>query len=85
MELGTAHVNLEQLQKRGHEPVHERLSVLDAQAFGTSAIGHVRLGLVVDEVAEVLGSSEKAIKSMVHRARENLRARLAPYLLEEHP
>ena len=31
VELGTAHVNLEQLQKRGHEPVHERLSVLDAQ------------------------------------------------------
>ena len=35
------------------------------------------------EIAEVLDSSEKAIKSLVHRARENLRARLAPYMQEE--
>lgn len=35
------------------------------------------------EIAEILGSSEKAIKSMVHRARENLRERLAPFLAEE--
>ena len=35
------------------------------------------------EIAEVLGSSEKAIKSMVHRARENLRETLAPFLQEE--
>ncbi len=32
------------------------------------------------EIAEVLGSSEKAVKSMIHRARENLRERLAPFL-----
>jgi RNA polymerase sigma-70 factor (ECF subfamily) len=32
------------------------------------------------EIAEILGSSEKAIKSMVHRARENLREQLAPFL-----
>lgn len=32
------------------------------------------------EIAEVLGSSEKAVKSLVHRARENLRAELAPFL-----
>lgn len=37
------------------------------------------------EIAAVLGSSEKAIKSMVHRARENLRARLAPFLQQELP
>lgn len=30
------------------------------------------------EIAEVVGSSEKAIKSMIHRARETLRARLQP-------
>lgn len=36
-----------------------------------------------DEIAEVLGSSEKAVKSLVHRARENLRATLAPYLQGE--
>jgi len=35
------------------------------------------------EIAIVLRSSEKAIKSMVHRARENLRARLAPFLQQE--
>jgi RNA polymerase sigma-70 factor (ECF subfamily) len=35
------------------------------------------------EIAEVLESSEKAIKSMVHRARETLRGVLAPFLREE--
>ena len=35
------------------------------------------------EIAEVLESSEKAIKSMIHRARETLRASLAPFLQEE--
>ena len=32
------------------------------------------------EIALVLHSSEKAVKSLVHRARENLRARLAPFM-----
>jgi len=36
------------------------------------------------EIAAVLDSSEKAIKSLVHRARERLRELLAP-LLEEEP
>lgn len=35
------------------------------------------------EIATVLGSSEKAVKSLVHRARENLRETLAPYLQGE--
>lgn len=35
------------------------------------------------EIAGVLGSSEKAIKSLIHRARETLRATLAPLLAEE--
>jgi RNA polymerase sigma-70 factor (ECF subfamily) len=35
------------------------------------------------EIARVMRSSEKAIKSMVHRARENLRATLAPFLTED--
>ncbi len=34
------------------------------------------------EIAKVLGSSEKAIKSLVHRAREALRERLAPLLAQ---
>ena len=35
------------------------------------------------QIAEVLDSSEKAVKSLVHRARENLRARLRPFLQED--
>ena len=34
------------------------------------------------EIAEILGSSEKAIKSLVHRARETLRESLAPFMIE---
>ena len=35
------------------------------------------------EIGEVLGSTEKAVKSLVHRARESLRATLEPLLQEE--
>ncbi len=35
------------------------------------------------QIAEILGSSEKAVKSLVHRAREALRESLAPYLQGE--
>jgi RNA polymerase sigma-70 factor (ECF subfamily) len=35
------------------------------------------------EIAGVLSSSEKAVKSLIHRARETLRERLAPFLKEE--
>ena len=35
------------------------------------------------EIAEILDSTEKAIKSLVHRARENLREQLAPLLQQE--
>ena len=35
------------------------------------------------EIGRVLGTSEKAIKSMVHRARETLRLELAGFLEEE--
>ena len=35
------------------------------------------------EIAVVLGSSEKAVKSLVHRARESLRESLAPFLQGE--
>ncbi len=35
------------------------------------------------DIANVIGSSEKAVKSLVHRARENLRAELASYLQGE--
>ena len=39
--------------------------------------------LPYSEIAEVLGSSEKAVKSLIHRARESLRETLAAYLEEE--
>ncbi|MFN0006786.1 MAG: RNA polymerase sigma factor [Planctomycetota bacterium] len=35
------------------------------------------------EIAEVIGSTEKAVKSLIHRARETLRVSLAPYFAEE--
>jgi len=35
------------------------------------------------EIGRVLGTSEKAVKSLVHRARENLRAMLGPFLEQE--
>ena len=35
------------------------------------------------EIADVMDSSEKAIKSLIHRARESLREKLAPWLEEE--
>jgi len=35
------------------------------------------------EIGQVLGSTEKAIKSLIHRAREALRERLTPFLEEE--
>jgi RNA polymerase sigma-70 factor (ECF subfamily) len=41
--------------------------------------------LSLAEIATVMGSSEKAIKSLVHRARENLRVRLAPFLQQVSP
>jgi RNA polymerase sigma-70 factor (ECF subfamily) len=35
------------------------------------------------EIADILESSEKAVKSLVHRARENLRESLIPFLEQE--
>ncbi len=40
--------------------------------------------LPYSEIAVALGSSEKAVKSLIHRARESLRARLAPLLEEDY-
>jgi len=39
--------------------------------------------LPYEEIAQVLGSTEKAVKSLIHRARESLRASLCSLLEEE--
>lgn len=36
-------------------------------------------GLDLEEIGSILGISAKAVKSLLHRARENLRQRLEPY------
>jgi RNA polymerase sigma-70 factor, ECF subfamily len=56
-------------------PAHQRMALVLARFEELS----------LAEIAEVMGSSEKAIKSLVHRARENLRAQLAPFLREVSP
>ena len=54
-------------------PEHQRLALVLAKYHEMPYI----------EIGRVLGSSEKAIKSLIHRARETLRLRLAPFLEEE--
>jgi RNA polymerase sigma-70 factor (ECF subfamily) len=56
-------------------PEKQRLALILAKYHDTPYV----------EIAEVLGSSEKAIKSLVHRARESLRAMLAPFLQHGEP
>jgi RNA polymerase sigma-70 factor (ECF subfamily) len=54
-------------------PEHQRLALILAK--------YEELPYV--EIAEIIGSSEKAVKSLVHRAREALREKLAPFLQGE--
>lgn len=70
----------------------ERADLIDSVRRAIAALpARQRMALVLakyeelpyDEVARVLGTSEKAIKSMVHRARESLRTLLASFLEEE--
>lgn len=70
----------------------ERRDVVEAVRAAIAALpDNQRMALILAkyeelpyaEIAGVLGSTEKAIKSMIHRARENLRVTLAPFLQEE--
>ncbi len=53
-------------------PEKQRVAVILAKYHDTPYV----------EIGEILGSSEKAIKSLIHRARETLRETLAPFLME---
>jgi RNA polymerase sigma-70 factor (ECF subfamily) len=70
----------------------ERMDVVEAVRAAINALPESqRMALVLakyeempyEEIGRVIGSSEKAVKSMVHRARENLRASLASFMEEE--
>jgi RNA polymerase sigma-70 factor (ECF subfamily) len=76
---------------RGEEPSStlEREDVVQAVRDAIAALPETqRMALILaryeelpySEIALVLHSSEKAVKSLIHRARENLRARLAPFM-----
>lgn len=79
---------------RAQEPAEE-LATLDVVAAVRGAIARLpetqRMALILAkyeempyvDIAVVIGTSEKAVKSLVHRARENLRDWLAPYLQGE--
>jgi RNA polymerase sigma-70 factor, ECF subfamily len=67
----------------------ERQDVIDAVQHAISDLpDNQRMALVLakyedmpyTQIADVLGSTEKAIKSLIHRARESLRVTLAPWL-----
>lgn len=76
---------------RANDPVEE-LATLDVVAAVRRAIARLpetqRMALILAkyeempyvDIAAVIGTSEKAVKSLVHRARENLREWLAPHL-----
>jgi RNA polymerase sigma-70 factor (ECF subfamily) len=82
--------------RTGVEPWHamERADVVRAVRTAIAALPErQRMALVLAryeglsfaEIGEVMDASDRAIKSLVHRAREALRATLAPYLAEERP
>jgi RNA polymerase sigma-70 factor (ECF subfamily) len=92
---GEAGPSLEFADERAEEP-EDRLARQDVVRAVRRAIADLpesqRMALILakyeelpyEEIAQVLGApSEKAIKSMVHRARERLRTALAPWLQEE--
>ena len=54
-------------------PENQRIALILAKYHDTPYV----------EIAEIVGSSEKAIKSLIHRARESLRQTLAPFLNQE--
>lgn len=90
-EDGPAHDALDEAAADPSDGLEREDAVQAVRAAIASLPDKQRLALVLAkyhdmpyvEIGEVLGSSEKAIKSLVHRARETLRERLAPFLEEK--
>ena len=86
--------SLELCDEQAPDPARE-LEAMDTVEAVRTAIAALpenqRLALVLAryeelslaEIAQVMDSTEKAIKSLVHRARERLREQLAPFIQEE--
>ena len=83
------------VEDAGARAPEQGLDALDVSSAVRAAIAELpdaqRMALILAkyedlpyaEIAVVLDSTEKAIKSLIHRARESLRAKLAPWLEEE--
>lgn len=73
-------VPLERLEREETaKRLRESLSEIPAQQRAAMALYQYR-GLSLREIADVMGTTEKAVKSLLARARENLREKMAPYL-----
>ena len=59
--------------------LRESLAAIPAQQRAAMALYQYR-GLSLREIADVMETTEKAVKSLLARARENLREKMAPYL-----
>lgn len=68
--------------KEARERVHEAILLLPEQQRAALLLSRFE-NLPHQEVARCLGTSIEAVKSLLFRARENLRHRLRPYLQEE--
>lgn len=89
---GLDHLNIEDGTTVDPSESLETMDVVDAVRSAIAALPeNQRMALILAkyedmpfaEIAEVMKSSDKAIKSLVHRARETLRERLAPFFEEE--
>ena len=91
---GAASIAAELEDESAQDPSHalERGDVVAAVRRAIAALPETqRMALVLAkyhdlpyaEIATVLDSSEKAVKSLIHRARETLRTSLAPFLARE--
>jgi RNA polymerase sigma-70 factor (ECF subfamily) len=67
------------LQGELEEKIEEALAGLPEKQR-TAIVLCLKGGVSYEEIAEVLGCSVSATKSLIHRGRETLKGRLKPYL-----